>query len=106
MQQVTISGTLLEDAETLFDKKGLNYTRFTVTCGETESDGRPVFTHYHCVCYIKGYETLKKKDQVFVSGKQTIKILKTKETNEPYPYISVLVTSISRGYTAKERNKR
>ena len=38
MQQITISGTLLNDAETCIDKKGNSYVRFDVTCGETIID--------------------------------------------------------------------
>lgn len=106
MQSIIITGTLLEDAEPGQDKNGLNFTRFTVTCGETGANERAYFTHYKCTCYLKGYDNLKKKDQVTVTGKVTIRISKTKDTNEPYLNINVLVHSISRGYTAEERKKR
>ena len=97
MQQITISGTLLNDAETCIDKKGNSYVRFDVTCGESEMNGRKSFTHYHCICYIGGFNELKKGESVFLTGKLNAKISTDKE-GKAYLNLNVMVYQASGGY--------
>ncbi|MBR1434021.1 MAG: single-stranded DNA-binding protein [Bacteroidales bacterium] len=105
MQQVTISGTLLSDAENCVDKNQRSYIRFTVTCGDNDENGRSIYTHYRCTCYIAGYEKMKKGDQVFVTGKQKIRLGQTAQ-GEPKINIDVMVFQISGGRRADQRNTR
>lgn len=105
MQKITLSGTLLTDATKQRDIKGREYSRFTLTCGEVNSMGRTVFTHYRCICYIPRYENMKKGDQVFLDGKFSAS-LEEDENGKKYMNLSVIVTSISGGYRASERNKK
>jgi len=104
MEQIILSGTLFKDAESCIDKSGKTYSRFTVVCGSNDSTGRAVFTRYHCICYISGYEKMKKGDQVFVTGKLTAK-LGIDENENPSVSLSVMVFQISGGYRAEERQK-
>lgn len=105
MQIITISGTLLNDAEKCVDKNGRKYTRFMMTCGSTDINGRSVFTHYSCTCYIDGYEKLKKGDQAFVCGKFSAK-LSVDDKGTPYMNLNVLAFQASTGYTFKEKSER
>ena len=102
MQQITISGTLLNDAERCKDRNGNFYVRFDVTCGESDTSGRPEFTHYHCTCYITGFEKLKKGDQVFITGKLRAK-LSANAKGEAYMNLNVMVHQVSGGYKIEER---
>ena len=104
MEQITISGTLLTDAETAKDKNGRTFTRFTVTCGSEDIHGRTQFTHYRCVCYVSGYEKLVKGDQVFVTGKLSAKI-GVDTTGKNYLNLNIMVYQATGGYKASERNK-
>ncbi len=104
MEQITLSGTLITDATLQRDKKGRDYTRFILTCGSVNMFGRTEFTHYRCICYINGYENMKKGDQAFLTGKFSATLEKD-EKNNYYMNLNVLVTSISGGYRATERKK-
>jgi len=104
MQQITISGTLLSDAETCRDIRGREYTRFKVTCGDTDTAGRVQYTHYHCTCYLSlsSFGRLKKGDQVFVIGRLSAK-LAIDEKGTPYLNLNVMVYQASGGYKIEER---
>lgn len=104
MQIITISGTLLTNAEKCTDKNGKNYTRFTVTCGGTDVFGRSQYTHYRCTCYVSGYEGMKKGDQIFLSGNLSAKV-RIAEDGKSYLNMDVMVYQVSGGYRANERNK-
>ena len=104
MEQITISGTLLNNAETKTDKNGRCFTRFTVTCGSVDMHGRTVFTHYRCTCYVSGYENLVAGDQVFLTGRFSAGISTDKE-GKPYANLNVMVHQASGGYRASERKK-
>lgn len=106
MQVVNISGTLLTDSETCKDRNGKTFTRFTVTCGSTGANGRTMYTHYRCTCYIGGYSTLKKGDQVFISGLFSPSVSLDNNGHEVYSSLNVLVHQISGGYRAYERKAR
>lgn len=101
MQQITISGTLLSDAEKCVDKSGKNYSRFTVSCGSTGPDGRVEFTHYRCICYISGYEKFKKGDQAFVTGKLSAR-LRVDDKGRTYMNLDIMVYQLTGGYRARD----
>lgn len=105
MQQITISGTLFNDAEKCVDKNGRPYVRFVVTCGNDEPEGKREFTHYQCTCYMTGYEAMKKGDQVFVTGKFTAKA-RMDDKGKTYMNLNVMVHQINGGYRANERVKK
>lgn len=102
MQQITISGTLLYDAEACTDRNGRSYARFKVTCGDTDMSGRAQFTHYHCTCYLPNFEKLKKGDQVFVTGKLSAKV-SLDEKGNPTLNLNIMVYQASGGYKLEER---
>lgn len=104
MLQITISGTLLENAETCVDKNGRTYTRFSVSCGSEDLNGRTQFLHFSCTCYVKGYEYLKKGDQVFLTGKFSAK-LNTGNDGKTYMNLYIMVYQAAGGYKANERKK-
>lgn len=104
MEQVTISGTLLSDSTTGKDKNGRDFTRFTVSCGSKEPSGGVVFTHYRCVSYLKGHESLRKGDQVFLTGSQKVSIW-VDQNGKPWINIDVMVYQMTCGYKAEERKK-
>lgn len=104
MQQITISGTLLEDAEACRDKNSREYVRIKVTCGETDQNGRTQFSTYHCICYNAAYAKMKKGDQVFISGKFTPYVYMDKSGVEKMS-LNILVIQITKGYQASERKK-
>lgn len=107
MQQITISGTLLADAEQYKDKNGNNFVRLKVTCGETDMNGRTQFTHYLCTSYLEGFNKLKKGDQVFLTGKLSAKS-GIDEKGKPFWSLCVMVYQATGGYKIEERtnNKR
>lgn len=105
MQNINLSGTLLKDAETGTDKNGKTYVRFTITCGWNDQYNRTQYTHYLCTCYIKGYDSLKKGDQVFVNGEQRATI-EYDNSGKAYLNLHVMVFNINRGYRASERAAR
>ena len=102
MQQITISGTLLSNAESCSDRTGRKYARFKVTCGDTDLQGRVQFTHYHCTCYLPNYDNLKKGDQVFITGKLSARI-SFDEDGKPYLNLNVMVFQACGGYKCDER---
>lgn len=102
MEIVTISGTLYTDSSVAKDKNGRQFTRMTVTCGSSDPNGAPVFTHYKCICYLKGYENLKKGDQVFLTGSQKISIW-VDQNGKPWLNIDVMVHHISCGYKGEDK---
>lgn len=106
MQQITISGTLSSEVERCKDKNGNSYIRFKVVCGDTDINGRSVFTHYHCTCYISGFEDLKKGDQVFITGKLSAKISISAKDGNPYLNLNVMVYQASAGYKQDEKEKK
>ena len=105
MQQIIISGTLLTDAAKFTDKNGREFTRFTVTCGETDITGKTVYTHYRCTCYLIGYGKMTKGDQVFITGKFLPK-LETDDKGKYYMALNVMVSNLTGGYRHSERNKK
>ena len=106
MQQITISGTLLGNAAVFRDKNDRPFIRFTVTCGATDIHGRTIFNHYRCTCYVvTGYEKMKNGDQVFVIGK-FLPSLYVNEKGKTEMNLDVLVTHITGGYRAEERENR
>lgn len=104
MQQITISGTLLTDAELCKDKNGKNFVRFKVTCGDTDAFGRTEYTHYQCTCYLQNFNKLKKGDQVFVTGKLSAKI-SADDKGKSYLNLNVMVYQATGGYKIEERSK-
>jgi len=104
MQQVSISGVLNSDSEQCTDVSGRTYLRFTVRCESRDKLSRKYHTYYTCFCYIGGVKDLKKDDQVFVTGKQSVGI-KYDKNNSPYPYITVMVYQISQGLKANSKTK-
>lgn len=105
MQQITISGSLLTDAFTFKDVNNRQYVRFVVSCPNVDKFGRTTFSHYRCTCYILGFQSLKKGDQVFLTGRFTPSI-GTDEKGKTYLNLDVLVLSISGGYKADERKNK
>lgn len=103
MQQITISGTLLSDAETCVDKRGKTFVRLKVTCGDTDINERTQYTHYYCTCYMSGFEKLKKGDQVFLTGKLSAKAVLGTD-GKAYLNLNVMVYQASGGYKVVERN--
>lgn len=106
MQQITISGTLCNDAERCKDKNGNTYMRFKVACGDTDLNGRMIYTYYHCTCYISGLETLKRGDQVFITGKLSAKVNISPKDGYPYLNLNVMVYQASSGYKLEDREKK
>ena len=84
------------DAEKCIDKSKRNYSRFSVSCGNAGPDGRVEYTHYRCICYLSGFENLKKGDQVFVTGKLSAR-LRTDEKGHTYMNLDVMVYQASFG---------
>ena len=74
-------------------------------CGSKEITGRMVYTEYKCVCYVNGYEKLRKGDQVFLTGKQSAGIGYDKDGNAVLK-LNVMVYQASGGFTAEERKAR
>lgn len=105
MQQITISGTLLEDAVVCTDKNQHTYTRFKVTCGEYDVLNRLQYTIYYCTCYLPNLNNLKKGDQVFVTGKFSAKII-TGDDGKPYLRLNVMVLQASGGYKKKDNAEK
>lgn len=106
MQQITISGTLLNDAEQCKDKNGKYYVRFKVTCGDQDINGRVQFTHYHCTCYLPGFEELKKGDQIFVTGKLSAKAGVSNTDGKAYLNLNVMVYQATGGYKQEEKKTK
>ena len=104
MQQITISGTLLTDAENCKDRNGRSFVRFKVTCGDTDVLGRTKYTHYNCTCYMPNFGKLKKGDQVFVTGKLSADIAMD-DKGKTYLNLCVMVYQATGGYKIEERNK-
>lgn len=104
MQQITLSGTLIADATEHVDKNGRKHCRFLLTCGANDAYGRTVYSHYRCICYVNGYEGMKKGDQVFLTGK-FLPSLTVDKDGKPYMNLDVMVVTISGGYRANERKK-
>lgn len=105
MQQVTISGNLLNDAEKCRDKNGNLYSRFDVTCPDTNYAGRTTYTHYHCVCYLAGVEMLKKGDQVFLTGKLNATASVDSKGNA-YVNLNIMVFQATVGSKLEDRKKQ
>lgn len=105
MQQITISGTLVSDAQQCVDKRGRKFVRFTLTCGSADVYGKINYNHYQCVCYIPGYEKAKKGDQLFLTGRFTPSVV-LNENKKAELRLDVMVLTISGGYTANERSKK
>lgn len=106
MQVINISGTLVSDSEKCKDRNGRSFSRFTVTCGSNDINGRTVFTHYRCICYVGGYDALKKGDQVFVSGRFSPSVSLNNEGREVITSLNVMVHQITGGYRAVERKDK
>lgn len=102
MQQITISGTLLEDAVVCTDKNQRSFTRFIVSCGEEDQNGRMQFTHYNCTCYLPICNNLKKGDLVLISGKFSAKCVPDENGGMPKLRLNVMVYQLSGGYRQKE----
>ena len=98
MQVIIISGTLLSDSVKCKDRNGRSFTRFTVTCGSEGANGRTVFTHYRCTCYVSGCDFLKKGDQVFVSGRFSPSVSIDNEGNEIITELSIFVYQLSKSF--------
>lgn len=104
MQQITISGTLVSNSESCTDKNGKSFSRFSVVCGSREITGRTKYTYYRCICYVSGYERLKKGDQVFVTGKLNADVA-VDSKGQPYLQLNVMVYQASGGFRADERKR-
>lgn len=98
MEQITIAGKLVSDAETCTDKNGRKYSRFSVSCCSEDIFGRMQYTVYHCTCYVPGYEKKKAKDQVFLTGKFSAKI-GFNESGKPKLNLNVFVYQAAGGAT-------
>lgn len=96
METINISGRLYKDAEQCVDRNGKTYTRIIVTCGASVPDGRSRFTHYRCTCYQRGYENLKKHEQVFITGSLAVTTSKD-DRGSFYVNLDVVVYQIARG---------
>ena len=105
MQMISISGTLLVDAEKCVGRNGVSYIRFDVTCPDQDAYGRTIYTHYHCTCYINGFDQLRKGDQVFISGKFHAK-LSVDEKGKPYMNLNIMVYQITAGYRKSSREPK
>ena len=97
MQQITLAGTLLTDATKFRDRRNRDFLRFILTCTSVDSNGRTVFTHYKCICYILSFQELKKGDRVFLTGR-FMPSLGQDETGKTYMNLDVLVLTMSGGY--------
>ena len=104
MQHITISGTLLDDAEKCTDKDGRNYIRFSVSCGDSTPGGRTEFTHYNCTCYIMAYEGMRKGDQVFITGRFSPRLRKD-DKGRSYMNLNIMVHQINGGRKAADKQK-
>ena len=104
MQQITICGTLISDAESCTDRNGRPYIRFEVNCDDPDITGRTQYTHYHCTCYLNNLDKLKKGDQVFLTGKLMAKLTIGRD-GKPYMNLNVMVYQATDGYKIEERKK-
>lgn len=103
MEQITLCGTLVEDARSCQDKAGHPYVRFTVGCGRQDQYGRTIYTNYRCTCYVPGYDKLKKGDQVFITGKLS-SYLGFGENGKPKVNLDVMIYQVAPGYKAAAIN--
>ena len=96
MQNIVLSGHLIEDCELKTDKKGHNYIRFRIGCEDPDMAGKNQLTVYRCYTYNLSYDNLKKRDVIFITG--VLVVSKFKETIT----LDVKVQSINR---ADEKDK-
>lgn len=68
MEEIALSGILVDDAEKRIDKKGHEYIRFKVGCEGTDMYGKPRVSLYRCYTYDLKAGSLKKGELVFVTG--------------------------------------
>ena len=100
MQQITIAGVLVKDAEICVDESSHKYTRFIVSCATESTRGRIRYFYYNCFCYLPGCERLRANDQVFLTGKFSAE-LKLNEKGEPCMDFSIMVFQASVGYKSE-----
>ena len=74
IQTIILLGHLMTDAETFIDKDGHDFIRFKMCCRKTTFKGESKFTVYRVCCYQKGFENMKRGDQVYVSGDLDINV--------------------------------
>lgn len=105
MQRVTLSGTLVTDVFRQLDKNGRQYIRFTLACGTLNTNQRMEYTYYKCVSYIRGYDELKKGDQLFLTGKLQATI-GYNEDRSPMLNLLVSVTEMTGGQKEEDKKKK
>ncbi len=105
MEQITISGVLDNDSEKCIDANNRPYCRFVASCPYEDKFGRTRYRHYNCICYVSGYDNLKKGDQIFLSGKFSAALL-LDEKGKPYMELNIMVYQASDGYKASERKTK
>lgn len=81
MQIITITGTIIKEAETCTDKNGKQYVRFKVSSNSEDINGEPKFNHYRCTYYGSDFIKLKKGDQVMLTGQLKAEIKKQESGN-------------------------
>jgi len=75
MEEIALSGILVDDAEKRIDKKGHEYIRFKVGCEGTDMYGKPRVSLYRIFSYDLNLATLKKGQMVFVVGTFSIDVI-------------------------------
>ena len=69
MQNIILSGLLLEDSEVKTDKNGHELIRFRLACYDYDYAGKRQITIFKCIVRDPNYKNLKVDDMVFITGK-------------------------------------
>lgn len=88
MEIITITGTIIKEAEICTDKNGKQYVRFKVSSNCEDIYGEPKFNHYCCTYYSSDFfklkklkKELKKGHQVMLCGQLKAKVEKKESGN-------------------------
>lgn len=92
MQTITITGTVLQDAQSSTDQWGKAFTCILVSCWRKSQIDEPIFTKYRCFVHKKGYEDIRKGDRVCISGELWAGAVISNE--KPVPSLSVEAKTI------------
>lgn len=91
MQTIILSGTLLTDAKKTKDSRGREYISFVLTCITKDAKEDDDYFHTKCICYLMGFEGLKKGDKVFLIGRFVPRIEYDKNNiAKPVLYVTVI----------------
>ena len=94
MQQITLSGWATRDSELYVDNVGKEYKRFTIRCMSLDRTNRKMYTEYTCYSYLNQLADIKRGDEVFLTGKQSLGITQDEKGNFK-PLANVVVHQIT-----------